>query len=189
MCSSRKKALCARCFRPARGTADRTFAADSVDNYRKGFDLLFAAISQMPAHQRPFTVAIVGMLNQKKLDDFAFLLGRIDHQRTLALAYSAADVFVAPSRAEAFGQVALEAMACGTPVVAFNVGGLPDMVRPGLTGLLAAPEDATALGEAISIILSDRELLNEWLQSLDTLPQQNFRSKSKPIAIRHYTGS
>ncbi len=38
------------------------FAADSVDNYRKGFDLLFAAISQMPAHQRPFTVAIGGML-------------------------------------------------------------------------------------------------------------------------------
>jgi glycosyltransferase involved in cell wall biosynthesis len=85
-------------------------------------------------------------------------LGRVTQPQFLALAYSAADVFVMPTRAEAFGQVVFEAMACGTPVAAFDVGGVPDMVRPGLTGLLAPPEDAVALRRAIETLLRDDAL-------------------------------
>jgi glycosyltransferase involved in cell wall biosynthesis len=66
-----------------------------------------------------------------------------------AAAYSAADVFVIPSLAEAFGQTALEAMACGTPVIGFDTGGIPDMVRPQVTGLLVPVGDSAGLAAAI----------------------------------------
>jgi glycosyltransferase involved in cell wall biosynthesis len=67
--------------------------------------------------------------------------------------YSAADVFVIPSSQEAFGLTALEATACGTPVVGFAVGGIVDTVRHGTTGLLVPPGDVEALRAAIRSLL------------------------------------
>src|SRR5262249_38628102 len=64
-------------------------------------------------------------------------LGKLASSRLLSLAYSAMDVFVMTSAIETFGQVALEAQACGTPVCAFEVGGLTDAVRHGETGFLS----------------------------------------------------
>jgi glycosyltransferase involved in cell wall biosynthesis len=63
--------------------------------------------------------------------------------------YCAADVFVIPSLAEAFGQTSLEAMACGTPVIGFDTGGIPDTVRPRQTGLLVPVGEDAALADAI----------------------------------------
>lgn len=76
---------------------------------------------------------------------------------SMRLIYSAADIVVVPSRIEAFGQVALEAQACGTSVVAFAVGGLLDIVADRTTGALAAPFDSYSLASAISWILAEPE--------------------------------
>jgi glycosyltransferase involved in cell wall biosynthesis len=78
-----------------------------------------------------------------------------DHR--LSGLYSAADVFVIPSLQEAFGQTVLEAMACGTPVVGFDAGGIPEMVKPGETGLLASCGDVAGLREAVLALLADGE--------------------------------
>ena len=67
--------------------------------------------------------------------------------------YSAADVFVIPSLQDNLPNTALESMACGTPIVGFEVGGIPDMVQHGKTGLLARPHDAQALENAIIELL------------------------------------
>jgi N-acetyl-alpha-D-glucosaminyl L-malate synthase BshA len=71
---------------------------------------------------------------------------------------SAADVFLLPSAQESFGLAALEAMACGVPVVASRVGGLPEVIEHGVTGFLHAPEDLGAMADSALAVLTDGEL-------------------------------
>lgn len=79
-------------------------------------------------------------------------------QESLPYYYSAADVVVMPSLYESFGMVALEAMACGTPVVASDVGGLSFVVRDGETGFLVPERDPRALADCLGRLLRDPEL-------------------------------
>jgi len=76
-------------------------------------------------------------------------------QDTLPYYYSAADVLVMPSHYESFGMVALEAMACGTPVIASQVGGLAFLVKDGETGYHVPDQDPEALCEKLLILLND----------------------------------
>jgi D-inositol-3-phosphate glycosyltransferase len=79
-------------------------------------------------------------------------------QDTLPYYYSAADLLVMPSHYESFGMVALEAMACGTPVIASRVGGLPYNVLDGITGILVPERDPEALAAEITRVLTDDAL-------------------------------
>jgi D-inositol-3-phosphate glycosyltransferase len=79
-------------------------------------------------------------------------------QEELALYYAAADVCAVPSLTESFGLVALEAMACGTPVVGTRVGGLQTVIENGESGLLVPAGDYEALAEAIARVLKDARL-------------------------------
>jgi glycosyltransferase involved in cell wall biosynthesis len=132
------------------------FAADSAAIKRKGFDLLAVALAKLANEPDLFLLSVgggkpgVANLPQKHL-------GKISDNRMLSMIYSAADVFVIPSLQESFGQTVTESMACGTPVVGFDTGGIPDMVRPGITGYLAPAGDVAALAEAIRRVLSDPE--------------------------------
>jgi glycosyltransferase involved in cell wall biosynthesis len=72
--------------------------------------------------------------------------------------YQGADLLVNPSLSESFGMSLVEAMACGTPVVATRVGGMPEIVEAGRTGVLVSPGDPDALGEAIAGLLGDAPL-------------------------------
>jgi D-inositol-3-phosphate glycosyltransferase len=82
------------------------------------------------------------------------------HHR-LADFYRAADVCLVPSRTESFGLVALEAAACGTPVVAARVGGLRSLVDDGNTGFLVAGRDADDWATPVSLLLDDADLRAE----------------------------
>src|SRR5262249_38620456 len=70
-----------------------------------------------------------------------------------------ADLFLLPSEYESFGLAALEAMACGTPPVAFRSGGVPEVVRDGVEGMLAPPCDDAALARAVLDLLGSPERL------------------------------
>jgi len=72
--------------------------------------------------------------------------------------YASADALLFPSATETFGNVALEAMACGTPVIAANAGGVRDTVRDGENGLLRRPGDAEGFAEALALLHEDEEL-------------------------------
>jgi glycosyltransferase involved in cell wall biosynthesis len=80
--------------------------------------------------------------------------GRIP-QEELPVYYGASDVVVVPSLQEAWGLVATEAMACGKPVVASRVGGLPDQVIDGYNGFLVPPMDSKALADRILYFLEN----------------------------------
>jgi D-inositol-3-phosphate glycosyltransferase len=79
-------------------------------------------------------------------------------QDTLPYYYSAAEVLVMPSHYESFGMVALEAMACGTPVIASQVGGLAFLVQDGVTGFTVPAEEPQLLCEKLSLLLEDANL-------------------------------
>ena len=91
------------------------------------------------------------------LDDLVIFLGS-RAQDTLAQYYSAAEVVVVPSQYESFGLVALEAMACGTPVIASRVGGLLHTVEDNVTGLLVPAGDPDALADKLRQVLLDADL-------------------------------
>jgi D-inositol-3-phosphate glycosyltransferase len=92
----------------------------------------------------------------------------------LALYYTAADVCVIPSHYEPFGLVAIEAMACGTPVVASNVGGLKFTVISDETGLLVPPQDVSEFARAIGRILTDEVWARKIRRQASTRVQENF---------------
>jgi len=91
------------------------------------------------------------------ISDLVTFLGARD-QDTLHHYYSAAEMVIMPSHYESFGMVALEAMACGTPVIASEVGGLAHLVRDGRTGLHVPDGDPVALARAIARLAQDDEL-------------------------------
>ncbi|MBI4445108.1 MAG: glycosyltransferase [Acidobacteria bacterium] len=141
------------------------FATAQLKDQRKGGDLLLRALQMLPLRLLRETLllrfgakpqAAPTGLNMKTVD-----LGYLSYDRLKAMAYSAADVFVFPTRADNMPLVIQESLSCGTPVVSFRVGGVPEMVRHGQTGLLADPEDATGLAEQIQILLENRELREE----------------------------
>jgi len=88
------------------------------------------------------------------------MLGWVDGEN-LADALSAADVFLMPSIQEAFGLMAVESMACGTPVIVFEGTSLPDVIKAPLGGLAVPAKDSVALAGAIKRILDDDELRSE----------------------------
>ncbi len=84
-------------------------------------------------------------------------VGRLHDDVCLALLYAAADLFVAPSLQENLPYTIMEAMACGTPCVAFDVGGIPELIEHKQTGYLATPFDPDDLAAGMAWILDDED--------------------------------
>ena len=107
-------------------------------NAYKGFDLFLEALDKLD--RKDLQVLLFGKRTAgipKSLGIPSNNLGFLTDSDSLQVAYSAADVFVAPSRADAFGKTLVEAMLCGTPVVCFNATGPKDIVDHHETGYLA----------------------------------------------------
>src|SRR5262249_43938797 len=86
-------------------------------------------------------------------------LGWVSAEEVKAQLYNAADCLVLPSRREGFPTVVGEAMACGTPVLASRVGGVAELVVPGVTGWLVEPGDDAALAAGLAFVLTHREVV------------------------------
>ncbi len=127
------------------------FGADDITSHRKGFHHLLNSLSRIQS-QAPIECLVFGageIAASNALPKFHHqgFVDSVDQQR---LIYSAADLVVVPSREDNQPQVGLEAMACGTPVIGFDAGGIPEYVRQGKTGCLVPLGDESKLAEAIS---------------------------------------
>jgi len=136
-------------------------AMQGTDDRWKGFPLLVPALQSLSKSgwQDKIELLVFGSSQPKNPINVGFkthYLGRLEDE-CLAKVYAAADVMVVPSRYEAFGQTASEALACGTPVVAFDVTGLKDIVDPQQNGYLAKPYETEDLARGIAWVLEDPE--------------------------------
>ena len=127
---------------------------------RKGVDLLLSALAQLTSDSRLESLQLVvfGQLAPYSPPHFDFpvhFTGFLQDDLTLRALYSAADVMVIPSRMDNLPNTGLEAHACGTPVVAFNTGGMSDIVDDCVTGALAEPFVPESLAAAIRWVLAD----------------------------------
>ncbi|MBM9614403.1 glycosyltransferase family 4 protein [Desulfobulbus rhabdoformis] len=133
-------------------------APGGLTDPRKGGDLALDALTRIASGpSAPDGLVIFGQSEAAKhaaLPLPTHFLGRLQDDLSLILAYSAADVFVVPSRQDNLPNTAIESLACGTPVVAFNIGGLPDIITHEQTGWLAAPFDTENLAQGIRWVLA-----------------------------------
>ena len=161
---------------------------NATSDRRKGFQLLQPALQQLSnsGWQNKLELMVVGASQPENPPDLGFkahYLGIMRDDLTLALAYSAADVFVAPSIQDNLPNTVLEAIACGTPCVAFKIGGMPDMVEHQANGYLASPFETEDLARGIGWVLED----GDRLQNLSTFARGKAeREFALEIQARRY---
>jgi glycosyltransferase involved in cell wall biosynthesis len=137
-------------------------AVDALRDSRKGFSQFVEAARHLAQDDRTGRAEIVvfGDMAPASMPELGLpvrFVGNIDDDDALARLYAAADVMVAPSLQEAFGKTLIEAMACGTPVVAFGSGGPTDIVDHRRTGYLAEPFDPRDLARGIAWCLDEAD--------------------------------
>lgn len=158
-------------------------ADGGIQNPRKGGDLLRKAILAVTGSgTSDVEVLIFGQSAPDKTEEWGcpvHWLGAVNDDRYMALCYAAADVMVVPSRQEAFGQTTTEAMACGTPVAAFAIGGLNDTVQHKVTGWLAQPFDTDDLAAGILWLLEDQARL----ETMSYTARQFVQEQYHPLKI------
>jgi glycosyltransferase involved in cell wall biosynthesis len=129
---------------------------------RKGFDLLLQALAHLRSEMPELNLVVFGQLSPRNPPDLGFPIhytGHLYDDLSVRALYSAADALVIPSRQDNLPNTGVESLACGTPVVAFNVCGLPDIVQHQHTGYLAKAFDVLDLAQGLQWVLADRERL------------------------------
>ena len=166
------------------------FFADKIHIKRKGFHLLAQALNKIDRNLKPLIVSmgrgdVPAQLRLKHIH-----MGNINSDSKIVSVLSAADIFVIPSLQDNLPNTVLESMACGTPVVGFDVGGIPDMVINGETGRLARAPNTDDLAAEITNMLKNENALDQMsitcrnmvLKTYDLLKQsQNFLNFYKSI--------
>ncbi|MGE5363774.1 MAG: glycosyltransferase family 4 protein [Bacteroidota bacterium] len=145
------------------------FTALNASEERKGFpqlkETLKILIDRYPAIKDSAELMVLGTSDPGTLSDLPVRvnpLGRLYGDELIAACYNAADIFVAPSLEDNLPNTVMEALACGVPAAAFNIGGMPDMIEHNSNGFLASPYSASDLAGGIYSIVSDRQRLTSF---------------------------
>ena len=148
-------------------------ALSALSDKRKGFSLLKEALKKFSSKEnKDIELFIFGSSKPRDEENLGFkthYLGQLNDEISLALVYSAVDVMTVPSIQENLPNTIMESLACGTPIVAFNVGGIHDMIEHQRNGYLAKPSDTGDLAYGIKWVLEDNV---KWKQL-----SQNAREK------------
>ena len=156
------------------------FCADSLaNNVWKGGPELLAALERInSAAKEKVHLLLVGAGDIWELNRFGNLVahhaGSLQSDTLMAACYSAADLFIYPTRADNLPNVLIEAIACGTPCVTFDVGGCAEIVQDGVTGWVIAPGDACGLAEKTLHTLEDAVLLEKMSRAARADAEKRF---------------
>jgi glycosyltransferase involved in cell wall biosynthesis len=160
----------------------------------KGIDTILSAIPTIledaPDTQFVFTGAglpeqYLSKLKDPKVKESIRFLGYLDNYFDMSRLYSSAAVFVLPSLFENCPMSVLEAMSCEVPVVASNVGGVPEIISSGENGVLIPPQDATALAKSVLMILQDKAYAFKLGQSGRRTVVERFSAKRMALETMH----
>lgn len=135
-------------------------AVNATSSPRKGFNFLKSALQQLcnSGWNQKIELVVIGASQNNGDEILGFkthFLGKLRDDISLSQIYAAVDVFVAPSIQDNLPNTVLEAIACGTPAVAFNVGGVPDMIEHQQNGYLVQPFDIEDLAQGIAWVLEN----------------------------------
>ncbi len=135
------------------------FVAANVNDKRKGFEWLQKSLELLKQEQNHAQLAllIMGKIDTDILDKLPLpvhYLGSLSQTEQIVRAYSAADVFAMPSLEDNLPNTIMESLACGTPVLAFRIGGIPEMIIHQQTGYLAEPQQALDFKNGLNWILN-----------------------------------
>ncbi len=141
------------------------FGAQKVTDERKGITFLAEALEilaqKAPVLAATIDVVVIGGKADTLRDLFSryplHAVGYVSDERQIASLYQAVDAYVSPSLQDNLPNTIVEATTCGTPCIAFGVGGIPEMIVHRHTGYVAAPRDAADLAEGIAFVLTDEE--------------------------------
>ena len=143
-------------------------AISATSDERKGFrylvDSLKALQNRDNISDQEVKLLVFGASHSEDIKHIPFeknFLGYLHDSYSLTLCYNAADVFVTPSLQDNLPNTIMESLSCGTPVVGFDVGGIPDMIEDKENGYLADYRSADDLSEGITWVLGDQEKLKE----------------------------
>ena len=131
-------------------------AMSATSDPRKGFDELNQALKKI--NSQDVELVVFGSSKPKQSQNFSFrthYLGRINDDTSLITLYNAVDMLVSPSLEENLSNVIMESLSCGTPVVAFDIGGNSDMIEHKINGYLAKNKNTKEFAEGIDFILSE----------------------------------
>lgn len=164
-------------------------AMHSTSDTRKGFHLLQPALQQLSKTAWRDSVELVVFGASRPNVDPRFglkthYLGSFNDEVSLSLVYAAADLFVAPSTQDNLPNTVVEAMACGTPCVAFKIGGMPDLIEHQQNGYLAQPFEAEDLANGLAWVLEDHEQWQRLAHRSRAKVEQEFSLTTQAEAYR-----
>lgn len=165
-------------------------AINATTNRLKGFKYLKKAISELEKmktfNKDELCLVIFGTSHSKDMEKIPFeirFLGRLYDDFSLTLSYSAADTFITPSLQDNLPNTVMESLSCGTPVVSFNIGGIPEMVKHQVDGYLSEYKNSQSLAEGIKWILEDE---NRALKLREAARKKAVEKYSLTIQARKY---
>ncbi len=154
------------------------FGVENLTYRRKGGDLLLRSLQSLPSTLKQETVLITFGNSSDKITQMVGIptlnLGYLESDRLKALSYSAADLTLFPTRADNLPLVLQESLACGTPVISFHVGGVPELIESGKTGYLAEPENIEQFTQGILELLNDPSLVEKMSKNCRKLAEQRY---------------
>lgn len=149
------------------------FVADAIGDVRKGLHYLLEALEKVESED--MILVTTGQGDVKNIDLIHYELGFFTDDSQIAMAYNCADIFVIPSLEDNLPNTVLESMACGTPIIGFEVGGIKDMIKNEENGYLVEIKNSDQLAEKITYLLKNNSLRKQMSKNARKMAENHYQ--------------